>query len=254
MHLIAVSQLLSQALARQPVQQAPRMLRAAHAAVIAGRHRVAVTRTRGTTVGLLAGGGAAAALVPSPLLRLSSSSASSGSGSPAEQQAHEWRRFAVEMGTGTSLRREDHTAAAVRALQDALWRISLTAYRALDMDPNSMRVEIVIGVPKPEEVDHAKVLAVLPYGERSIKVVKGGLAIDGGCGADAHGQIIMANAAAIVSLDVGDYIAFKREASKAAAEAEAILAEEQDEQLWTSPSGNTMSAAEAEAILAKHFK
>ena len=43
----------------------------------------------------------------------------------------EWRRFAVEMGTGTSLRREDHTAASVRAVQDALWRISLTAYRAL---------------------------------------------------------------------------------------------------------------------------
>ena len=37
------------------------------------------------------------------------------------------------MGTGTSLRREDHTAAAVRAMQDALWKVSLTAYRALDM-------------------------------------------------------------------------------------------------------------------------
>jgi hypothetical protein len=47
-------------------------------------------------------------------------------------------------------------------------------------------------------------------GERSIKVVKGGLAIQGGCGADAQGQIIMANAAAIVYLDVGDYLAFKR--------------------------------------------
>ena len=174
----------------------------------------------------------------------SSTSASTGQYQP------EWRRFAVEMGTGTSLRREDHTAAAVRALQDALWRVSLTAYRALDKDPNSMRAEILIGVPKPEEVDHETVLAVVPYGDRSIRVVKGGLAIDGGCGADAQGQIIVANAAAIVSLDVGDYLAFKKGSAEAKAEGEA----EDDEQLWTSPSGAIMSATEAEAILAKHFK
>jgi uncharacterized protein (TIGR02058 family) len=139
------------------------------------------------------------------------------------------------MGTGTSLRRQDHTAAAVRALQDALWRISLTAYRALDKDPESMRVEIVIGVPKPHEVDEAKVLAILPYGERSIRCVQGGLAIKGGCGADAQGEIIMANAAVIVSLDVGDYLAFKRAASS------------------VSGQGGELSDAEEEAILAKHF-
>ena len=122
----------------------------------------------------------------------------------------QWRRFAVEMGTGTSLRREDHTSAAVRALENALWRVSLTAARALEKDGSEMRVEVVIGVPKPEEVDHAKVLAVLPYGECSIEVVQGGLAIQGGCGADAQGEIIMANAAAVVSLEIGDYLASKR--------------------------------------------
>ncbi len=140
-----------------------------------------------------------AAAAASPALLRSCSAgrpaACSSTSSSTEQYQPEWRRFAVEMGTGTSLRREDHTAAAVRALQDALWRVSLTAYRALDKDPNSMRVEILIGVPKPEQVDHAKVLAVVPYGDRSIKVVEGGLAIDGGCGADAQGQIIVANAA-----------------------------------------------------------
>eukprot|EP01050_Picozoa_sp_SAG11_P039668 SAG11_NODE_16809_length_537_cov_0.785388_2_plen_66_part_00 len=55
-------------------------------------------------------------------------------------------------------------------------------------------------------------------GERSLRVVKGGLAIQGGCGADAQGQIVMANAAAIVYLDVGDYLEFKR---RQAAEADA---------------------------------
>ena len=37
----------------------------------------------------------------------------------------------------------------MRALQDALWRVSLTAYRALDKQPTDMKVEVVIGVPKP---------------------------------------------------------------------------------------------------------
>ena len=58
----------------------------------------------------------------------------------------------------------------------------------------------------PMEVDEAAVLAVLPYGERSLTVVRGGMAIPGGCGADAQGDIIMANAAAIVSLNVRDYL------------------------------------------------
>lgn len=169
----------------------------------------AIMRRRATTVtqiGSVALAGVGAFTVwphgAAPLLWPNRAAACSASASTTAQHQPEWRRFAVETGTGTSLRREDHTAAAVRALQDALWRVSLTAYRALDKDPNSMRVEILIGVPKPEQVDHAKVLAVVPYGDRSIKVVKGGLAIDGGCGADAQGQIIVANAAAIVSLDV----------------------------------------------------
>ena len=122
----------------------------------------------------------------------------------------EYRRFAVEMGTGTSLRREDHTAAAVRAVQDALWQVSLTAYRALDQNPNDMNVHIIIGVPKPDEVKVNEILALVPYGKTSISVELGGLSIKGGCGADAQGNIIMANAAVQVDLDVGDYLEFKR--------------------------------------------
>ena len=122
----------------------------------------------------------------------------------------EFRRFAVEMGTGTSLRREDHTAASVRAVQDALWRISLTAYRALDKDPAEMKVNVIIGVPKPDQVDKNAVLALVPYGDITIDIQLGGLSIPGGCGADAQGNIIMANAAVQVDLDVGDYLDFKR--------------------------------------------
>jgi uncharacterized protein (TIGR02058 family) len=73
-----------------------------------------------------------------------------------------------------------------------------------------MRVNVIIGVPKPEEVDKDVVLSLVPYGDISIDVQQGGLAIKGGCGADAQGEIIMANAAVQVDLDVGDYLDFKR--------------------------------------------
>ena len=92
------------------------------------------------SVGLVSGGISATALGGTASARCASSSSSQRPPVPPE-----YRRIAVEMGTGTSLRREDHTAAAVRALKDALWRISLTAYRALDKDPSEMRVEIAVG-------------------------------------------------------------------------------------------------------------
>ena len=42
---------------------------------------------------------------------------------------------------------------------------------------NSMQVEVRIGVPHPEEVDKAAVLAVLPHGTGTVEVVEGGLEI-----------------------------------------------------------------------------
>jgi len=69
-----------------------------------------------------------------------------------------WKRVVVEMGMGTDIRGGDYTKAAVRALRDALWHNSLGVTRALGMDVDSMRVEVVIGVPKPEAVDKAQVL------------------------------------------------------------------------------------------------
>ena len=73
-----------------------------------------------------------------------------------------------------------------------------------------MNVHIIIGVPKPDEVKVNEILALVPYGKTSISVELGGLSIKGGCGADAQGNIIMANAAVQVDLDVGDYLEFKR--------------------------------------------
>jgi uncharacterized protein (TIGR02058 family) len=110
-----------------------------------------------------------------------------------------WKRVVTEMGMGTDIRGGDYTKAAVRALRDALWHNSLSVTRALGMDVDSMRVEVIIGVPKPEAVDTAQVLAILPHGTGEVKVVQGGLEIPSDNGTD---KTIIANAAAVVRLDL----------------------------------------------------
>lgn len=109
------------------------------------------------------------------------------------------KRMALQIGMGTDIRGGDSTKAAARALRDALWRNALTIAPALDRSPQDMRVEVRIGVPRPETVDEAEVLAVLPYGNGSLAVVEGGLAIphDG-----RDDETLVAHAAASVYLDI----------------------------------------------------
>ena len=109
------------------------------------------------------------------------------------------KRMVLELGMGTDIRGADYTKAAVRALRDALWHNSLTITSALGVDVDTMRVEITIGVPHPELVDKAQVLAVLPHGTGTVNVVEGGLEIPNDAGTNST---VIANAAAVVRLDV----------------------------------------------------
>ena len=109
------------------------------------------------------------------------------------------KRMVVEFGMGTDIRGADYTKAAVRALRDALWHNSLSIAAALGMPADAMVVEVLIGVPKPERVDKAEVLAVLPHGTGTVKVVEGGLEIANDAGTDST---VIANVAAIVHLDI----------------------------------------------------
>lgn len=110
-----------------------------------------------------------------------------------------WKRMALQIGMGTDIRGVDYTKAAVRALRDALWHNSLSVADALGMDVDSMRVEVTIGVPKPELVDKQAVLDVLPHGTGTVTVVQGGLEIPNDAGT---GATVLAQAAAVVRLDV----------------------------------------------------
>lgn len=109
------------------------------------------------------------------------------------------KRVVTEIGMGTDIRGADYTKAAVRALRDALWHNSLNVAAAIGKPTDSMVVEVVIGVPQPDKVDKAEVLAVLPHGTGTVKVVQGGLEIVNDAGT---GSTVMAHAAAIVRLDI----------------------------------------------------
>ena len=109
------------------------------------------------------------------------------------------KRMAIEIGMGTDIRGADYTKAAVRALRDALWHNSLNVAAAIGKDTDSMQVEVLIGVPKPECVDKAEVLKVLPHGTGTVTVYEGGLEI---VNDEGTGSTVIAQAAAIVRLDV----------------------------------------------------
>jgi uncharacterized protein (TIGR02058 family) len=109
------------------------------------------------------------------------------------------KRMVLQIGMGTDIRGADYTKAAVRALRDALWHNGLSIANALGFPVDAMQVEVTIGVPRPDRVDKEAVLAVLPHGTGTVRVVEGGLEIPNDPGT---GSTLIANAAAVVRLDV----------------------------------------------------
>jgi uncharacterized protein (TIGR02058 family) len=108
------------------------------------------------------------------------------------------KRVILELGSGNDLHGGDYTKAAIRAVEDAIHHSSLTLVRTLGLDARRMRVEVTIGVQRPDQVDAAAVAAALPHGTVAVRVVKGGLDV-----ADAEtGDIaVIASAAVAVWID-----------------------------------------------------
>jgi len=109
------------------------------------------------------------------------------------------KRVILEMGTGNDLHGGDYTKAALRAVQDAIHHSSLSMMRSLGIDSKTMRVDVTIGVQKPEKVDAEKVKASLPHGKVTVKVVKGGLDVPDDAGKDIA---VIASAGVEVRLDL----------------------------------------------------
>ena len=64
----------------------------------------------------------------------------------------------------------------------------------------NMVVEVTVAVSRPDEVNEETVLAVLPHGKGKLKVVQGGLEIEGREGSGDF--TLIANAAVIAKIDV----------------------------------------------------
>ena len=109
------------------------------------------------------------------------------------------KRMVLQIGMGTDIRGADYTKAALRALRDALWHNGLSVADAVGLPVDAMQVEVTIGVPRPEQVDKAAVLAVLPHGTGTVRVVAGELEIANDAGTNST---VIANAAAVVRLDL----------------------------------------------------
>ena len=110
------------------------------------------------------------------------------------------KRMMMQLGMGTDIRGEDYTKAACRAVHNTLRQNSLNVYDAFGVSRDEMKVEIVIGVADPDAVDKEAVGAMLPYGDRTVRVEAGGM----NTRKDNGTLTILANAVVIVYLDLPD--------------------------------------------------
>lgn len=122
------------------------------------------------------------------------------------------KRFLIELGAGIDQHghNDDCTNAAIKAVKNAISNNCLTGLTEIcglkePKDLVKMKIHVKVGVPYPEKIDTKKVLKAIPFGEKSIEVVKGGLVAQGimikELG-DTSDNIIMCNAAVTVSVEV----------------------------------------------------
>lgn len=117
------------------------------------------------------------------------------------------KRFIIEIGTGIDQHGQDATNAAKKAVRDAISRNYLTGLREIagTKGPHEMLVDVLIAAPNPAEVDTARVLEALPFGKKSIKVMPGGMIVQGGLPiaelGETSGEIIVVNAAVTVGVE-----------------------------------------------------
>lgn len=91
------------------------------------------------------------------------------------------KRFIIEMGMGIDQHGQEPTVAAARAVRNAIAHnalIGITEIAGLS-DPNQMIVEVKVAVPYPEQVREDEVLAMLPFGRKTLTVETGGMIVQG---------------------------------------------------------------------------
>ncbi len=88
------------------------------------------------------------------------------------------QRLIIEMGMGNDLHGQDYTKAARRAIEDAFRHSSLPLFGAIGLDHDVMQVRATVAVQDPDAVDVDALVSVLPRGQVTVEVVKGGLNVE----------------------------------------------------------------------------
>ncbi|MEH1802915.1 MAG: Lin0512 family protein [Nostoc sp.] len=91
------------------------------------------------------------------------------------------KRLIIEMGMGIDQHGQEPTVAASRAVRNAIahnalpgvWEVAGLSH------PNQMIIEVQVAVPYPEQVREEEVLAVLPFGQKTLIVESGGMIVQG---------------------------------------------------------------------------
>lgn len=111
------------------------------------------------------------------------------------------KRLLTEFGMGSSLRRQDYTEAAIRAVRDALWHNSINLAELYGKEKAEMLITVEVGVQQPEALDTDKIAGIFPYGQITVVPRKGGLDVPR---SDGGKPTVIANVAISVALDLED--------------------------------------------------
>lgn len=116
------------------------------------------------------------------------------------------KRLIIEMGMGVDQHGQDPTVAAARAVRNAIAHNALPGvWEVAGLEhPNQMIVEVQVAVPYPEQVREDEVLAVLPFGQKTLSLESGGMVVQGRAIPelnDKNDEMLIAVAAVTVLVD-----------------------------------------------------
>jgi uncharacterized protein (TIGR02058 family) len=117
------------------------------------------------------------------------------------------KRLIIEMAMGIDQHGQDPTVAAARAVRNAIAHNALPGVWEVAglTHSNQMIVEVQVAVPYPEQVRSDEVLAVLPFGQKSLKLESGGMVVQGRAIAeldDKNDEMLIAVAAVTVFVEM----------------------------------------------------
>ena len=116
------------------------------------------------------------------------------------------QRLIIEMGMGIDQHGQDPTVAAARAVRNAIAHNALPGvWEVANLEhPNQMLVDVQVAVPYPDQVRPDEVLAVLPFGHKTLTLEDGGMVVAGRAIAeldDKNDDMYIAVAAVTVSIE-----------------------------------------------------